>query len=548
MKNLIYLILFFSSIQLSSQINLTADEWKNDLKFLQNTVHDDYSFLFKKTTKEAFDEKVELLHKAIPIMQEHEIVAGFSAIVSSFEYGHTALGLRGTKYKYHQMPLVLYSYNDGIYVQASHKDYQSILGAKVVEIEGLPADEALEAIRAVVPAENDQFLKAYGINNLGIPELLHARGIMKELKNSISLKLELDGKIIHKSVAAVEGLRIPREYGYVKSDEDWLDARDLSSTPLYLKNLDKIYFFEYLADEKALYVRQSQIQDDPEESIPDFYKRVFEFVDNNDVEKLIIDVRLNGGGNNYKNKPVITGIIETEKINKPGKLFVIIGRRTFSACQNLVNELDNYTNAIFIGEPTAENINFYGDNRRIELPNSKLPVFLSFAWWQDKPQWENGPWTAPHLAVDMSFDEYKTNNDPVLEAALNFSGDNFVIDPMGYLTELFQAQKLDQLKEEAKGMVADPIYQFFNFENEFNNVGYRLMNNNQLEAAVFVLQLNTELFPNSANTWDSLAESYWKSNQIEKAVQYYNTAIELDPNGPTGDNARNMLRQIKEHK
>ena len=44
-------------------------------------------------------------------------------------------------------------------------------------------------------------------------------------------------------------------------------------------------------------------------------------------------------------------------------MFVIIGRRTFSACQNLVNELDNYTNAIFIGEPTAENINFYGDTR-----------------------------------------------------------------------------------------------------------------------------------------------------------------------------------------
>ena len=154
-------------------------------------------------------------------------------------------------------------------------------------------------------------------------------------------------------------------------------------------------------------------------------------------------MRLNGGGNNYKNKPVVTGIIESKKINKPGKLFVIIGRRTFSACQNLVNEFSNYTNALFVGEPTAENINFYGDTRRVELPKTKTSVFLSFAWWQDKPQWENGPWLAPQLAVDMSFDDYRMNKDPVLEACLNFSDKDVVLDPMAHLKDLFMAGKMD---------------------------------------------------------------------------------------------------------
>ena len=136
---------------------------------------------------------------------------------------------------------------------------------------------------------------------------------------------------------------------------------------------------------------------------------------------------------------------------------MIIGRRTFSACQNLVNELDNYTNAIFIGEPTAENINFYGDNRRVELPNSKLAVYLSFAWWQDKPQWENGDYTVPHLAIEPTFAEYSANEDPVLEAALNFSVDNFIIDPMGYLTQLFMDGKYELLATEAQRMVQDYV-------------------------------------------------------------------------------------------
>jgi hypothetical protein len=41
---------------------------------------------------------------------------------------------------------------------------------------------------------------------------------------------------------------------------------------------------------------------------------------------------------------------------------------------------------------------------------------------------------------------------------------------------------------------------------------------------------------------------YWRSNKTDKAIEYYNKAIALDPNGNTGANAKNMLRQISEGK
>ena len=201
------------------------------------------------------------------------------------------------------------------------------------------------------------------------------------------------------------------------------------------------------------------------------------------------------------------------------------------ACQNLVNEFDNYTNAIFVGEPTAENINFYGDTREVVLPKSQVPVRLSFAWWQDKPQWENGPWTAPQLAVDMSFEDYRSNRDPILDAALNFSADHFILNPMAHLTALFEANKLDEVQTEAERMVQDPTYQFFNFEGEFNRAGYSLMSSNRLKEAVYLFQLNSKLFPESANCYDSLAEAHWKSDNIEKAIELYKKAIKLDPDG-----------------
>ncbi len=97
-------------------------------------------------------------------------------------------------------------------------------------------------------------------------------------------------------------------------------------------------------------------------------------------------------------------------------------------------------------------------------------------------------------------------------------------------------------------MVADPKYRYVNFEQKINQAGYDLLNSKQLDQALYVFQLNTKLYPKSANAWDSFAEANWKANKIEKAIEYYNKAIELDPNGVTGDNSRQMLEQIKKVK
>lgn len=537
------LVLLGYSIQ--AQQKFTSEQWQEDLRYLQHTIHQDYPFLFKKISTKEFDNSVDVLHKEIPDLDEHEILVGITRIVASFKYGHTIMGYWEGTVPYHQMPLVLYQFNDGIYLQGVHKDYEAILGAKLLKVEGKPINEVLELMRPVVPAENEQFAKAYGIHYLTFPEFLHAQRVMPDLKQHITLTLEKGGKVFDAEIKAVPAERFPRQYGMVVPSDTWLESRDQSSTPLYLKHLDKIYYYEYLPESKTVYIRQSQIQDQEGEDIPSFYAKVFDFIENNEVEKLILDLRLNGGGNNYKNKPVVTGIIKADKINKPGKFMVIIGRRTFSACQNLVNELSNYTNAVFVGEPTAENINFYGDNRPVQLPNSKMNAYLSFAWWQDKPQWENADWTAPHIAVDMSFEQYRNNEDPVLQAALDFSDKNFVLDPMNYYRDLFTAGKIEELQSEVARMIQDPTYRFFDFEGEFNKAGYDLLSGKRFEEAIFVFTMTTQLFPESANAWDSLAEAYWKSGDIVKAKEFYNKAISLDPNGNIGANAIKMLKRIE---
>ena len=543
----LFIVFSLASSGVSAQDKLSAADWQADLTFLQETVHQDYSFLFKKTTAEAFDKKVAKLSTGIPSMQQHEVIAGLARIVSSFEYGHTSLRLGGEgPMSFHQLPVNLYHFNDGVYVEGVHQDNQQALGAKVLKVAGMPIADALTAIRPIVPAENDQYFKGYGLQYLSFPEVLHAQEVTKKLQQEVVLTLQKDGEVFDVAFTSGKMGALPSSYGFTREEGEWRSAREQGTTPHYLRELDKHYYFDYLPEAKTMYVRYSQVIPDPSVSIPDFYESVFNFIDSNEVDKLVLDVRLNGGGNNFNNKTLVTKVIRSEKINQIGKFYVIIGRRTFSACQNLINELDNYTNVIFVGEPSSENVNFYGDNRTVVLPNSKLQVRLSWAWWQDKPQWQNADWTAPQLAVDMSFEEYRMNQDPILEKALNFKSSGFILDPMAHLTDLFVARKMGQLTKDAKKFVTDPAYRFFKFEEEFTKVGNMLLRSNQLQGAQFVFKMLTDFFPESAGGYDFLAEALLKGDDPASAKALSEKAVQLDPDGEIGARAKLRLKALKE--
>ncbi len=482
MRYLVLLTILFVASFASAQDQLTTEAWQEDLDFLQSTIHNDYPFLFKKISAEDFDREVADLKQKLPNLEAHEIPVHFSRIVSLFEYGHTQIPF-GAVSKRGVLPINLYHFNDGVYIEGVQKVHIEALGAKVLKVGDYSIEKALEMVRPVVPAENDQFFKAYGLKFVTVPDVLHAQRVIPTVSETVTLTLEKNGNTFTYDFPKIDRSEVSTAYNLTVPNETWVSVRDQETTPYYLKYLtDKRFYFEYLEDQKVVYVRQSSVFDDENETLVDFYKRLFDFIDSNAVERLVYDVRLNGGGNNYNNKPLIQGLMARPNINAQGKFFFIIGRNTFSACQNLTNEIHNYTNAIIVGEPTAENVNFYGDNRNVTLPNSKLNAYLSFAWWQDKPQWENADYTIPHLAVDMSFDQYRHNEDPVLDAALNYEDNGFILDPMAHLTNLFLAGNIDQLKEDAATIVQDPQYRYYDFEDEFSKAGNRLLGSGDAES------------------------------------------------------------------
>ena len=347
----IILAFIFLTIPLvaKSQETITSQAWQEDLDYLQKQVHEDFPFLFKKIEQTTWDKEVANFRAQIPKLQDHEIKVGLTRMVSLFEYGHTQIPF-STIAREAVLPVNLYHFKDGIYIEGVHKDHHTTLGAKLIRINGLTVDEALAKIRPVVPVENDQYFKAYGLRFLTVPAVLHAQGVLADFSTEVTLTLEKEGSTFDYTFPSIPFKAMSRDYNLTIPNEDWLSVRRDGETPLYLKHLnDKYFYYEYLQELQTLYVRQSSVFDHPDEKLKDFYARLFEFIDTHKVEKLVYDVRLNGGGNNYNNKTFIQGIMARPQLNAKGKFFYIIGRNTFSACQNLTNEVENYTEAIMIG-------------------------------------------------------------------------------------------------------------------------------------------------------------------------------------------------------
>jgi len=70
-----------------------------------------------------------------------------------------------------------------------------------------------------------------------------------------------------------------------------------------------------------------------------------------------------------------------------------------------------------------------------------------------------------------------------------------------------------------------------------NQVGYELLFSEKTDQAIEFFTLNTEMFPDVANVWDSLAEAWRKKGDNAKALKFYKRALSIRPDMPSAKQA-----------
>ena len=80
-------------------------------------------------------------------------------------------------------------------------------------------------------------------------------------------------------------------------------------------------------------------------------------------------------------------------------------------------------------------------------------------------------------------------------------------------------------------------------EDDLNQWGYTLMRSEELEKALEVFKLNTILYPESWNVYDSYGEALLNSNRKEESIEMYKKSIALNPEN---ENGKEMLMKINQ--
>jgi len=77
-------------------------------------------------------------------------------------------------------------------------------------------------------------------------------------------------------------------------------------------------------------------------------------------------------------------------------------------------------------------------------------------------------------------------------------------------------------------------------ENEFIGLGYRLLSMKKFKEAIEIFKLSVEAYPQSYNTYDSLAEAYMDNGDKDLAIKNYRKSLELNPGNANG------IKKLKE--
>ena len=386
-------------------IHQSKDKWRQDLNYLATELPKRHKNLFHRISRTHWDELIVGLDRQISSLTDEEIILSMGRIVSRVGDGHTWLAWPRV---FPKIPVKLFWFGEQLRVVQVAKDHAQLSGARIIKINGRPVGPLYELSREYIsPGESEQFVLNTSPYLLTFPVFLRQLGAGRS-DDTVRLDIiDVRGKPSSVSVTAVQD-----EDGveWVQACDNRLLSRQKPELPLY---------FEYLKDQRGVYVNFRSYPRRKE--FRKFSQELFDFIDKNNVDKIIVDFRQNGGGDFTRGREFLVKPLKSRtKFLERGHLFAVIGRRTFSAGTTNAADLRNDLNAILVGEPTGARPNGYQENRSFLLPNSHLSVSYSTEFY--KFSTVDTPGIIPDRLIAPGWKSCRDGRDDALEWALAYPG------------------------------------------------------------------------------------------------------------------------------
>lgn len=400
---------------------LTADQWREDVSATHGYLTRVHPQPFLNITEAALQQSRDALLSDIPCLSDTRVFARLAALVASLQDGHTRLSIpsslpeRGLSIAhtgtapasidlaFDRLPLEFEVFEDGVTVIAATAPYQEAIGAKLLRYNNVPVETLVEGLGRIAFAENSSAERLKIGDRLSVPGLVSALGLVAD-SNETRLSLEqADGRVTTLVVSPAQ------------ANDRWVDGFN-DNPPLHLQQPDSKYFARHLPQIEAHYVALNEIGDaDEGPGLVEFFAAQVEAAARQD-NRLIIDLRRNFGGAGDLNRGLLLTLLSQPDINRYGRLYVLTGPRTFSAAQFLLNDLEAYSRALFVGEDSGARPDHFGDSEKERLPHSGLTLRVSGLHWSSWLANDARKATAPLFPAPWHSELWFAGRDPALEA------------------------------------------------------------------------------------------------------------------------------------
>jgi tetratricopeptide (TPR) repeat protein len=391
--------------------------WAYDLKFFYDEVKRVNPEYRDKPFPEEFERRYEQLRRDIGKLCDEQIYVGMERALAVLRQGHLSLWADNTaRVPNRWLPLRFYAFPDGVFIIDAADAYKNLVGSKVVTIGNIPAEEVLRRIAEVNSVDGDME-HVWAASRLAEAYLLRGTGAAGP---DASAELRIEPR-----QGRGRTVRVPFLAEELKGRQDKLLAPPNVTAPLFLANVEKTFWHQALPEHRALYVQVNNLLDAPEssgETLSDYGGRLWTVLSAYRPTSLILDLRHNNGGTTQLYPNLLRSIVAFSRV--PGnQLYVLIGRRTYSAAGNFVTDLERLADPVFVGEATSECCNLFGDPASVLLPYSRIQGEFTAVKWNLSTPGDGRREIHPELPVQLSAEHYFAGKDPALDAIFTLLGD-----------------------------------------------------------------------------------------------------------------------------
>ena len=341
--------------------------WREDATQAVNFVISKHPGLFTNVPRDQFEEERNALLAPIPDKSDAQILLGLQRLLALARDGHTSISLFQNRTPLRCVPLRFYWFADGIYVTDAGAGFASAFGERLLRVADMPVDEAVSKLKQFISHENDWWVRSQSPLLLSSPEAIFGAGITAAESGPVLFLFEdASGGAISLSIDAATAPLFS------------LPHKARPNPPLFRRFPERYYWFEYFEVSRTIYIKYNSCQNPPILSMRAFVEEMGMFAESNPIERAVIDVRNNQGGDSSVIKPITDSLAQAiaAGVIAKDKLFVIIGRDTYSS--GLWTAMDfKRLGASLVGESTGNSPSHFGNVSSFVLPNSSLVVRLA---------------------------------------------------------------------------------------------------------------------------------------------------------------------------